>query len=109
MQNRLWTSPGIYALISDSVNQRAREIGICIALGASQGLVQREVFAKTLRLALAGVALGTLASFVLTKWIESLLFATTPRGPGGFLRRDSASVCRSIGRWLRSSATSFTH
>jgi predicted permease len=81
----LVASLGIYALISYSVNQRTREIGICMALGASEGLVQREVLTKTLRLALTGVALGTLASFVLTKWIESLLFSTTPTDPAAFL------------------------
>jgi predicted permease len=69
---------GIYALISYSVNQRTREIAIRMALGASERLVQQEVLLKTLRLALTGVAIGTLASFALTEWIESLLFATTP-------------------------------
>jgi ABC-type antimicrobial peptide transport system permease subunit len=39
--------------------------------------VQRDVLTRTLRLALAGVALGTLCSFALRKWIGSLLFATT--------------------------------
>jgi len=75
---------GIYALISYSVDQRRREIGICMALGASEGLVQREVLTKTLRLALAGVALGTLVSFAFTRWIESLLFGTTPTDPAVF-------------------------
>jgi predicted permease len=73
----LLASLGIYALISYSVNQRTREIGIRMALGASERLVRREVLMKTLRLALTGVAIGTLASFALTKWIESLLFGTT--------------------------------
>ena len=61
----LLASLGIYALISYSVNQRTKEIGIRMALGASAGLVQRDVLAKTLRLALAGVALGTLGSFAI--------------------------------------------
>jgi predicted permease len=77
----LLASLGIYALISYSVNQRTREIGIRMALGASPGLVQREVLMKTLRLALTGVAIGTLASFALAKWIESLLFGTTRTDP----------------------------
>lgn len=77
----LLASLGIYALISYSVNQRTREIGIRMALGASERLVQREVLMKTLRLALTGVAIGTLASFALKKWIESLLFGTTPTDP----------------------------
>jgi predicted permease len=80
----LLVSLGIYALISYSVNQRTREIGICMALGASSGRVQREVLTKTLRLALTGVALGTLGSFALGKWIESLLFGTTPTDPAVF-------------------------
>jgi len=81
----LLASLGIYALISYSVNQRTREIGIRMSLGASERLVQREVLIKTLRLALTGVAIGTLASFALTKWIESLLFGTTPTDPVVFL------------------------
>jgi ABC-type antimicrobial peptide transport system permease subunit len=52
-----------------------------MALGASERLVQQEVLLKTLRLALTGVAIGTLASFGLTRWIESLLFGTTPTDP----------------------------
>ena len=80
----LLASLGIYALISCSVNQRTKEIGIRMALGASSGLVRRGVLATTLRLALAGVALGTLGSFALSKWIESLLFGTTPANPAVF-------------------------
>jgi predicted permease len=80
----LLASLGIYALISCSVNQRTKEIGIRMALGATSGLVRRGVLAKTLRLALAGVALGTLGSFALSKWIESLLFGTTPTNPAVF-------------------------
>jgi ABC-type antimicrobial peptide transport system permease subunit len=77
----LLASLGIYALISYSVNRRTREIGICMALGASAGLVQRAVLMKTLRLTAAGVALGTLASFALTTWLESLLYNTRPTDP----------------------------
>jgi len=80
----LLASLGIYALISYSVNQRTKEIGIRMAMGASSWLVQRDVLTRTLRLTLAGVALGTLGSFVLSKWIESLLFGTTPTDPTVF-------------------------
>jgi predicted permease len=80
----LLASLGIYALISYSVNQRTKEIGIRMAMGASSWLVQRNVLTRTLRLALAGVALGTLCSFALSKWIESLLFGTTPTDPAVF-------------------------
>ncbi len=80
----LLASLGIYALISYSVNERTKEIGIRMALGANSGVVLRGVLATTLRLALAGVALGTLASFALSKWLESLLFGTTPTNPAVF-------------------------
>ncbi len=80
----LLASLGIYALISYSVNQRTKEIGIRMALGANSWLVRRGVLTKTLRLALAGVALGILGSFALNKWIESLLFGTTPTNPAVF-------------------------
>jgi predicted permease len=80
----LLASLGIYALISYSVHQRTKEIGIRMALGANPGLVQRGVLAKTLRLALAGVALGTLGSFALSKWVQSLLFGTTGTNPAVF-------------------------
>jgi len=80
----LLASLGIYALISYSVNERTKEIGMRMALGASSGLVQRDVLARTLRLALVGVALGTVASFVLSKWIASLLFGTTSTNPAVF-------------------------
>jgi predicted permease len=80
----LLASLGIYALISYSVNQRTKEIGIRMALGASASLVRRGVLTSTLRLALAGVALGTVGSFAFSKWIESLLFGTTPTNPAVF-------------------------
>jgi len=80
----LLASLGIYALISYSVSQRTKEIGIRMALGASSGLVQRDVLTKTMRLALAGVALGTIGSFVTSRWIASLLFDTAPTNPAAF-------------------------
>jgi predicted permease len=80
----LLASLGIYALISYSVNQRTKEIGIRMALGASASLVRRGVLTRTLLLALVGVALGTLGSFAFSKWIESLLFDTTPTNPAVF-------------------------
>jgi predicted permease len=72
---------GIYAVISFSVNQRTKEIGIRMALGASTGVVQRDVVTKTMSLAVIGVALGAVASFLVAKWLESLLFGTKPTDP----------------------------
>jgi predicted permease len=69
---------GIYGVISYSVTRQTPEIGIRMALGASTGLVQRQVLVGTLRLALAGVALGTLMTLAVAKVMASLLFATSP-------------------------------
>jgi ABC-type antimicrobial peptide transport system permease subunit len=69
---------GIYGVISYSVTRQTQEIGIKMALGASAALVQRHVLADTLRLAIAGVALGIAASFGLARLIGSLLFGTSP-------------------------------
>jgi len=68
---------GIYGVISYSVTQRSREIGVRMALGASSGRVQRDVLGSTLRLALSGVAAGTVASAMAARLIASLLFGTS--------------------------------
>jgi predicted permease len=69
---------GIYGVVSYSVTRQTPEIGLRMALGASTGLVQRQVLAGTLRLAFAGMVLGTLVAFAVAKIIASLLFATPP-------------------------------
>jgi predicted permease len=77
----LLASLGIYGVISYSVTQRTREIGIRMALGASVGSVQRMVLSGTLRLAAIGVAVGSLASILTARAIASLLFGTQPSDP----------------------------
>jgi predicted permease len=77
-------SLGIYGVISYSVTRQTQEIGIRMALGATAFQVQRGVIARALRLALAGVTLGTMGSFAAAKWIASLLFGTKPSDPATF-------------------------
>jgi predicted permease len=76
---------GIYGVISYSVTQQAQAIGIRMALGASVGQVQRQVLFGTLRLALAGMVLGTLGALAATRLISSLLFATSSWDPPTYL------------------------
>jgi predicted permease len=72
---------GIYGVISYSVTRQTQEIGIRMALGASRERVQLDILSKTLRLALIGVAVGTVASFAVARTISSLLFGTQPTDP----------------------------
>jgi putative ABC transport system permease protein len=74
-------SLGIYGVISYSVSRQRQEIGIRMALGASRARVQLDVIARTLRLALVGIALGATASFVVARAIAGLLFETEPADP----------------------------
>jgi len=76
---------GIYGLISYSVSQRTREIGIRIAIGASASDVQRGIVLQTLRLAGVGMAIGVGASWLLAESASSLLFGVTARDPGTFI------------------------
>jgi predicted permease len=69
---------GIYGVISYSVTRQTQEIGIRMALGASAGLVQRQVLGGTLRLAGMGIVLGSIVSLMAARLIASLLFGTSP-------------------------------
>jgi len=77
----LLASLGIYGVISYSVTRQTQEIGVRMALGATQSSVQIDVIWKTLRLALVGVAVGIVASLLLARLIASLLFETAPSDP----------------------------
>ena len=81
----LLASLGIYGVISYSVTRQTQEIGIRMALGATQSWVQFDVIGKTLRLALIGVGVGIIASLVLARLIAALLFQTAPTDPLTFV------------------------
>ena len=81
----LLASLGIYGVISYSVTRQTQEIGIRMALGATQAWVQFDVIWKTLRLALIGIAVGIIASLVIARLIASLLFQTAPNDPLTFV------------------------
>jgi ABC-type antimicrobial peptide transport system permease subunit len=72
---------GIYGVISYSVSQRTREIGIRIALGARNEEVTRMFVGHGLRLAGIGIACGLAAALALTRLMSSLLFGVSAIDP----------------------------
>ena len=75
---------GIYGVMSYAVAQRTQEIGIRMALGAGQQSILQMVMRNGATLALAGVAIGLLAAFLLARLISSLLFQTSASDPPTF-------------------------
>ena len=74
-------SIGLYGLIAFSVAQRAREIGIRVALGASRAGIFRMILGDGLRLTLIGGMVGLVAIIGLTRFLRSLLFEIQPLDP----------------------------
>lgn len=72
---------GIYGLISYSVQQRTRELGIRIALGAAPAQVRQLVLSKGIWLALAGVLLGVPVSLGLTRFMTTLVYGVNTTDP----------------------------
>ena len=76
---------GIYGVLAQSVAERRDEIGIRVALGASEGSLIRGVMGKILLLTGAGIAIGALASVLAGRLAASLLFGVQPTDPVTFV------------------------
>jgi predicted permease len=72
---------GIYGVISYSANQRAHEIGVRMAMGARRSHVLRMVIADGIKPVLAGVAVGILSVFALSKALASLVYGVSASDP----------------------------
>jgi len=84
---------GIYGVVSYSVSQRLREIGIRLALGAQPRAVLQMVLRQVAMLVIAGVAIGVGTTFGLTRWMTSLLFGVTAHDPVTFASVAAALIC----------------
>jgi len=72
---------GIYGVVSYSVTQRTRELGVRMALGADAPATLRLVLGKSMLLVGAGTICGLLASFALTRAMAGLLYDVSPLDP----------------------------
>jgi len=77
----LLAAAGLYALVSYSVAQRTREIGVRIALGATQRSVLLLVMREGLGLAAAGIVAGVVGAAALTRTMSALLFGVSAHDP----------------------------
>ena len=75
---------GIFGVISYSVAQRTREIGIRRALGAGTANVLRMVVGQTMTLTALGVAIGIAGAFAVTRLLQTLLFQVSPTDAATF-------------------------
>jgi putative ABC transport system permease protein len=72
---------GLYGVLAYLVGQRAREIGIRKALGASRGAIARLVLGEGFRFVILGVAVGLVAALLTTRYLGALLYALAPNDP----------------------------
>jgi putative ABC transport system permease protein len=77
----LLSAIGLYGLMSYTVAQRRRDIGIRIALGADRARVMRDVVRGGLAITLGGIAVGLGGALGTARLVESLLFGVTPHDP----------------------------
>ena len=76
---------GIYGVVSYSVTQRTRELGVRMALGAAAADTLRLVLGRSMRLVAAGTACGLVASLAVTRVMSGLLYDVSPLDPVVFV------------------------
>lgn len=72
---------GVYAVMRYTTNERTREIGICMALGAAGGDVVRSILRDAAAVILAGIAIGVAAALIAARAMEAILFGVTASDP----------------------------
>ena len=75
---------GLYAVMSYSVSQTTRELGMRMALGARGSDLLRLVISRGLRLTFAGIVIGAVAAFAMTQWMGDLLYKVNAHDPLAF-------------------------
>ena len=92
---------GLYGVVSYSVTQRNREMGLRMALGAQQGAVLRMVIGEAMKLALAGALVGAVAAAFAGKAIASQLYGLRASDPASFVWAGAMLLAVAmIGAWI---------
>jgi predicted permease len=80
----LLAAVGTYSVMSYAVSQRRQEIGVRVALGAGRGHITRMILGDGFKLALSGVAIGTLVAYSASGLLRHLLIGIGPHHPAAF-------------------------
>jgi putative ABC transport system permease protein len=92
---------GLYGVVSYSVTQRNREMGLRMALGAQQGQVLRMVIGEAMKLALVGAAMGGVAAAIAGRTLQSELYGVRPADPQSFAAAAATLlVVALMGAWI---------
>jgi ABC-type antimicrobial peptide transport system permease subunit len=75
---------GVYSIVTWTVAQRVREIGVRMALGASRRQIALFFLDGAIRSAILGIVTGTAAALVLTHLLRSQLYGVTPANPWAY-------------------------
>ena len=81
----LLAAVGLYGVVSHSVTERTREIGVRMALGSGRSAVLKLFVMHGLATAAAGTVVGMAGAFALSRWLETLLFGIEPTDPVTFV------------------------
>lgn len=76
---------GVYGVVSYSVNERTREIGVRLALGAAPSQVRAMILGRACGLAAVGTLIGAMGAFAVSRIMRGLLYAVTPGDPAAFI------------------------
>lgn len=94
-------SVGVYGLLAYSVAQRTREIGIRLAIGAIPRQILIMVLRESLALSVAAIAVGVMASLLVTRFVKSMLFGIAPSDPAVLLGATALLLFVAVGAsWL---------
>jgi ABC-type antimicrobial peptide transport system permease subunit len=94
-------SLGIYGVLAYLVNQRQREIGVRIALGASPGGVSRMIVRKGLTLTAAGAVIGLAGALALGRFLSGVLYGVQPSDPLTFVAMTAVLMgVAAVASWL---------